>query len=166
GPTPIAILARLVTTPAPRLCEVFPEVPASLDDLMARLLATIPQDRPASGADVARELRMIAHELATSAELVRGQPSDEESGPMSLGSSLLTTTRNAGGTRMVTSILATQVPKGAPRARLLAHLRSRGADATELGGDAIGAPLGAPKAPGDEAAGARGRGGRLPKAKA
>ena len=29
------------------------------------------------------------------------------------------------------------MPKGAPRARLLTHLRARGADATELGGDAI-----------------------------
>src|SRR5690606_1369202 len=27
GPTPIAILARLVTTPAPRLTEIFPEAP-------------------------------------------------------------------------------------------------------------------------------------------
>src|SRR3954469_5197499 len=53
GPTPIAILARLVTTAAPRLCEILPEVPASLDDLMARLLATVPQERPGSGTDVA-----------------------------------------------------------------------------------------------------------------
>ena len=49
GPTPIAILARLVTTPAPRLCEVLPEAPATLDDLMARLLATVPQERPSAG---------------------------------------------------------------------------------------------------------------------
>ena len=28
GPTPIAILARLVTTPAPRLSEVFVDAPA------------------------------------------------------------------------------------------------------------------------------------------
>ena len=150
GPTPIAILARLVTTPAPRLCEVLPDVPASLDDLMARLLATIPQERPSGGAEVARELRRIAKEVATSTDIARGVPEGEA--PTSFGSGSLTTSRNAGGTRMVTSILATQVPKGAPRQRLLAHLRSRGADATELGGDAIVAHLGARKALGDEAA--------------
>ena len=149
GPTPIAILARLVTTPAPRLCEVYPDAPLSLDELMSTLLATQPQDRPASGADVARELRRIAAELASSVEVARGIPDGD---PLSLAPGVLTSTRNAGGTRMVTSILATQVPKGAPRQRLLAHLRSRGADATELGGDAIVAHLGARKALGDEAA--------------
>jgi tetratricopeptide (TPR) repeat protein len=149
GPTPIAILARLVTTPAPRLCEVYPDAPLSLDELMSTLLATLPQDRPSSGADVARELRRIATELSSSVEVARGIP---EGDPLSHGASSSTGTRNAGGTRMVTSILATQVPKGAPRQRLLAHLRSRGADATELGGDAIVAHLGARKALGDEAA--------------
>ncbi len=149
GPTPIAILARLVTTPAPRLCEVFPDAPLSLDELMSTLLATLPQDRPSSGADVARELRRIATELSSSVEVARGIP---EGDPLSHGTGSSTGTRNAGGTRMVTSILATQVPKGAPRQRLLAHLRSRGADATELGGDAIVAHLGARKALGDEAA--------------
>jgi serine/threonine protein kinase/tetratricopeptide (TPR) repeat protein len=149
GPTPIAILARLVTTPAPRLCEVVPEAPASLDDLMARLLATSPPERPSGGAEVARELRRIAREVATSTDIVRGVPEQEP--PHSFGSGV-TTSRNSGGTRMVTSILATQVPKGASRQRLLAHLRSRGADATELGGDAIVAHLGARRALGDEAA--------------
>ena len=57
----------------------------------------------------------------------------------------------AGGTRLVTSILATQVPKGPARAELIDHLRAHGAEATELGGDAIVAHLGATKALGDEA---------------
>ncbi len=149
GPTPIAILARLVTTGAPRLCEVIPEAPATLDDLMARLLATVPQERPSGGAEVARELRRIAREVATSTEFARGVPDVEQNSTMGSG---VTTSRTSGGTRMVTSILATQVPKGAPRQRLLAHVRSRGADATELGGDAIVAHLGARKALGDEAA--------------
>jgi tetratricopeptide (TPR) repeat protein len=149
GPTPIAILARLVTTPAPRLCEVYPDAPLSLDELMSTLLATLPQDRPSSGADVARELRRIATELSSSVEVARGIPDGD---PQSHNAASSTGTKNAGGTRMVTSILATQVPKGAPRQRLLAHLRSRGADATELGGDAIVAHLGARKALGDEAA--------------
>jgi tetratricopeptide (TPR) repeat protein len=126
---------------------------------MARLLATVPQERPSRGEDVARELRQIAQEVASTSAVVRGVPGDDA--PQSLGASLLTSTRNAGGTRLITSILATHVPKGAPRARLLAHLRSRGADATELGGDAIVAHLGARKALGDEAARALDLGIRL-----
>ena len=51
----------------------------------------------------------------------------------------------------MTTIVATQLPKGAPRARLLTHLRARGADATELGGDAIVCHLGVRKTLGDEA---------------
>src|SRR5258706_2513571 len=71
---------------------------------------------------------------------------------MSLGALGLTTTGRHGGTRLVTSIVATHLPKGHARTRLLTHLRARGADATELGGDAIVAHLGARKALGDEAA--------------
>ncbi|HXN34403.1 MAG TPA: serine/threonine-protein kinase, partial [Polyangiaceae bacterium] len=145
GPTPIAILARLVTTPAPRLAEVFVDVPPRLDDLMARLLATAPGERPATAAEVARELRALVDELGTASSdrLTRGRSRDAS--PSSL------ITGRTGGTRLVTSIVATCVPKGPARARLLTHLRSRGADATELGGDAIVAHLGARKALGDEA---------------
>ncbi len=165
GPTPIAILARLVTTPAPRLCEVFPDATASLDELLARMLATAPEDRPASAREVARELRHIAEEVSVSAQTsaMRG---DSELPPMSMGSIVLTTSKNVGGSRLVTSILATQVPKGPTRARLLAHLRARGADATELGGDAIVAHLGVKKALGDEAGRAIDLGMRLAKANA
>jgi tetratricopeptide (TPR) repeat protein len=145
GPTPIAILARLVTTPAPRLAEVFVDVPRRLDELMARLLATVPNERPDSAAEVARELRELADELgATSSNrLTRGQSQDSSAASL--------TTSRTGGTRLVTSIVATCVPKGPARARLLTHLRSRGADATELGGDAIVSHLGVRKALGDEA---------------
>ncbi len=146
GPTPIAILARLVTTPAPRLCEVFLDAPTRLDELMASLLATAPSERPASAADVARELRAIHDELGT-------QSSDRltRSGQFEAAPASLTTGSKGGGTRLITTIVATNVPKGAPRARLLTHLRARGADATELGGDAIVSHLGVRKALGDEA---------------
>jgi tetratricopeptide (TPR) repeat protein len=145
GPTPIAILARLVTTPAPRLAEVFQDAPARLDELLARLLATAASDRPDSAADVGRELRALADELGPtpSNALTRGLQHEA-----SLAS---VTTGRVGGTRLVTSIVATCVPKGPARARLLTHLRSRGADATELGGDAIVAHLGVRKSLGDEA---------------
>ncbi|MBV9947110.1 MAG: protein kinase, partial [Myxococcales bacterium] len=145
GPTPIAILARLVTTPAPRLAEVFVDAPPRLDDLVARLLATAPSDRPDSAEAVARELREIAEELGSTSSdrLTRGL------GPDATAASL--TTGRSGGTRLVTSIVATCVPKGPARARLLTHLRSRGAEATELGGDAIVSHLGVHRALGDEA---------------
>jgi eukaryotic-like serine/threonine-protein kinase len=150
GPTPIAILARLVTTPAPRLSEVFTNAPVRLDDLMARLLATHPADRPSSAVEVAGELREIAREV-TSGEALTRSGRFPTAAPASMGSAGLTTTGKHGGTRLITSIVATCVPKGHPRARLLTHLRARGADATELGGDAIVAHLGARKALGDEA---------------
>jgi tetratricopeptide (TPR) repeat protein len=158
GPTPIAILARLVTTPAPRLSEVFLDAPARLDELMASLLATAPSERPASAADVARELRAIHDELGT-------QSSDRltRSGAFEAAPASLTTGSKGGGTRLITTIVATNVPKGAPRARLLTHLRARGADATELGGDAIVSHLGVRKALGDEALRALDLGQRIAK---
>ena len=159
GPTPIAILARLVTTPAPRLSEIFPEAPLSLDDLLWDMLATHPEERPARAADVALRLRAIATAIEHQ-PISRTQA--HESMPSSGGALSLSTSR-PGGSRLVTSILATHVPKGPARSRLLAHLRARGAEATELGGDAIVAHLGVKKATGDEAARALDLGLRLAK---
>jgi serine/threonine protein kinase/tetratricopeptide (TPR) repeat protein len=150
GPTAIAILARLVTTPAPRLSDVMANVPPLLDDLMNELLSTSPSDRPASAAIVAARLRLIAVDLKVAGDLFApnlNELASTESGPPLSGVSV----PSVGGSRLITSILATHVPKGPPRARLLAHLRARGAEATELGGDAIVAHLGARKALGDEA---------------
>jgi len=154
GPTPVAILARLVTTQAPRLSEVVSQVPVALDEVMWQLLQTSPSDRPQNADIVAKELRKLASELVLDAgRVVRvGVPDDAlvttPSGPPASG----ILTPSFGGSRLVTSILATHIPKGAPRARLLSHLRARGADATELGGDAVVAHLGVRKALGDEAA--------------
>lgn len=158
GPTPIAILARLVTTPAPRLMEIFPEAPISLDELLGNMLATHPEERPVRAADVALRLRAIAVELENTEGSTRTQSPDMA--PMNLGSIILSTAK-PGGSRLVTSILATHVPKGPARTRLIAHLRARGAEATELGGDAIVAHLGVKKALGDEAARALDLGVRL-----
>ena len=160
GPTPIAILARLVTTPAPRLGEVFPDAPVTLDDLLCEMLATHPEERPSRASDVALRLRSIAAELERTPMTTRAQSPDLA--PMNLGSLVLSTSK-PGGSRLVTSILATHVPKGPPRQRLIAHLRARGAEATELGGDAIVAHLGVRKALGDEATRALDLGLRLAK---
>jgi tetratricopeptide (TPR) repeat protein len=165
GPTPIAILARLVTTPAPRLGEVFTEAPVSLDDLLCEMLATHPEERPARAADVAMRLRAIAADVEHDIASIRPGPISEIA-PMSMGEIVLSTQTSkpgAGGSRLVTSILATHVPKGPARQRLIAHLRARGAEATELGGDAVVAHLGVKKALGDEAARALDLGLRLAK---
>ena len=159
GPTPIAILARLVTTPAPRLAEVFDDAPALLDEALAQLLATSPRERPGSAADVANTLREIAADLGADSETHLQRSGASGTVPMSLG----TTTDKGGGTRLVTTIVATQVPKGAPRKRLLAHLRARGGEATEFGGDAVVCHLGVRKALGDEAARALDLGLRIAK---
>jgi serine/threonine protein kinase len=149
GPTPIAILARLVTTPAPRLSDVFPNASAKLDEIMGRLLATNPADRPASAEEVARELREAAAALGPYApDRLHRVSSEYEPMPASIATTGKT---GGGGTRLVTTIVATHVPKGGARARLLTHLRSRGGDATELGGDAIVCHFGVRKAQGDEA---------------
>lgn len=165
GPTPVAILARLVTTPAPRLSEFAPQVPAALDELLARMLAADPEDRPSSAEIVAQGLREIAEDV-TPSQQQPFEPRDADTPPPSMGSILLTQSirpGSIGGSRLVTSILATEVPKGTPRQRILSHLRTRGADATELGGNAIVAHLGVRKALGDEAAQAIDLGLRLAK---
>jgi hypothetical protein len=168
GPTPIAILARLVTTPAPRLSDVVIDAPPALDDLVARLLASSPADRPTGAANVAQALRTIAGDIeSTTDRLTRATASDvPPSSVAAMTASGVVSSPSSGGTRLVTSILATHVPKGAPRARVLAHLRARGADATELGGDAIVAHFGARKALGDEAARALDLASRLARTRA
>jgi eukaryotic-like serine/threonine-protein kinase len=151
GPTPIAILARLVTTPAPRLAEVLPDVPAALDEAVARMLSTAPAERPGSAAEVARMLRAVADGL--------GEDPVTRSGTFQTIPASLA--EKGGGSRLVTTIVATHVPKGPSRTRLLTHLRARGADATELGGDAIVCHLGVRRSVGDEAARALDLGQRI-----
>ncbi len=163
GPTPVAVLAKLVTTPAPRLRELFPDAPLALDELLGRMLATFPEERPEDARAVAEELRRI-HEIVASAEPVTVRDGAGMSEPpASVGGLFLSSSRGLGGQRLVTSILATCVPKGPARHRLLSHLRARGAEATELGGDAIVAHFGVHKTLGDEAWRALDLGARLAK---
>jgi len=64
GPTPVAILARLVTTPAPRLSEIFPDVPISLDDLLSHALGpSIPR------AEILSDASATAFDLYTTNSL-------------------------------------------------------------------------------------------------
>jgi serine/threonine protein kinase len=53
----MAVLAKIVFESAPHVFELRPDVPRALDDLVDRMLAKNPDDRPPDGDAVAEELR-------------------------------------------------------------------------------------------------------------
>jgi eukaryotic-like serine/threonine-protein kinase len=140
GPTAIATLARLVTTPAPRLMEIIPDVPNNLDDLVASLLATDPDDRPHTAQEVALALEDILQD-PEARRTIEPQSSDA---PASRSIS--------SGSRLVTSIVALTTGTPEQRMRSIDYLREHGADAVPLGKDGLVAHLGAKQSLGDEAA--------------
>jgi serine/threonine protein kinase len=137
GPTSIATLARLVTTPAPRLSELLLDVPAALDDLIHRMLASDPRGRPADAVEVVTALDSILQDPSLPG-LTRAAPPADSSGLPS-------------GTRLVTTLVALHAVTGDERTKELERLREQGADALPLGADSIVAHLGARRAHGDEA---------------
>ncbi|WP_437737072.1 serine/threonine-protein kinase [Sorangium sp. So ce1335] len=136
GPTSMATLVRLATTPAPRLSEFLLDVVPALDDLIHDLLLADRELRPSSAREVAERLAALVGEphLPTPSPL---RVSDNPPGVM--------------GTRLVTTIVALHVATGEERQRELEALRRRGADALPLGADSIAAHLGVRQAHGDEA---------------
>ena len=139
GPTAIATLARLVTTDAPRLSELVPQVPPALDALVATMLATEPSKRLARALDVADALAQIAGDASTTeAALPRGAGAVQATAALQ-------------GSRLFTSIVALGIP-GEERGNIVEQLRVRGADAVALGHDAVAAHVGARRALGGEAA--------------
>jgi hypothetical protein len=139
GPTAIATLARLVTTDAPRLSDLVPQVPPHLDTLVAAMLATEPSKRPARALEVAEILARVAGDASTTeAALPRGGASVQATAALQ-------------GSRLFTSIVALGIP-GEERAAVVDQLRARGADAVALGHDAVAAHVGARRALGGEAA--------------
>ncbi len=144
GATPIAVLARVAAEVAPRLSQFYPDAPPKLESVVAEMLALDSDHRPYDASEVATRLRTLAEELPMHLALAR--PSERNLGvePQSVG-------RNSGGSRLVTTVVGQRVPKGAARARMLTFMRSRGAEAMELGTDALVAYLGLRKATGDEA---------------
>jgi tetratricopeptide (TPR) repeat protein len=59
GASPMAVLAKVLFDEAPRVSAERPDVPAALDDLVARVLAKSPADRPADGTAVAAALAAL-----------------------------------------------------------------------------------------------------------
>jgi tetratricopeptide (TPR) repeat protein len=59
GDDAINVLAKVLFDQAPRASELRKDVPAPLDDLLARMLAREPADRPADGGVVAAELQAL-----------------------------------------------------------------------------------------------------------
>jgi hypothetical protein len=59
GDTTAAVLARILFDAAPRVSELWPEVPPTLDALVAQLLAKEPALRPSDGAGVAAALAAL-----------------------------------------------------------------------------------------------------------
>jgi len=60
---PTAVLAKILLEEPPRLAELRPDLPASLDDLVTRMLAKSPAARPASATEVAEALAEILEDL-------------------------------------------------------------------------------------------------------
>ncbi len=149
GPTAIATLARLVTTPAPRLAELRRDTPPGLDALVNGMLQTDADLRPRTVEEVVAALEEI-REYSQRAVVV--SPASDPVMSSRLGTS---------ATRLLTSIVALRFPKSSGRDRALDHLRERGADAVQLGQDAIVAHLGARRTVGTEAATALELGRRL-----
>ncbi|AKT41621.1 serine/threonine-protein kinase PknK [Chondromyces crocatus] len=136
GPTSIATLVRLATTPAPRLSELFLDVPSRLDDLIHSLLLADRELRPSSAREVMRALE----EIGRDPNLPSLSPAHTTEPP---GTVL--------GTRLVTTIVALHVATGDARQAELDALRAVGADALPLGADSVVAHLGVRRAYGQEA---------------
>ncbi|WP_437640736.1 serine/threonine-protein kinase [Sorangium sp. So ce854] len=60
GASPMAALGDLLLREPPRLRDVRADVPAALDELVARMLSRRPAERPRDGAEVAAELDRVA----------------------------------------------------------------------------------------------------------
>src|SRR6185295_4158002 len=59
GSHPMAVLAKILFEQPPRLRDRRPDLPRELDALVARMLSTEPEGRPASGAAVLVEIEAL-----------------------------------------------------------------------------------------------------------
>ena len=137
GPSAIATLAKLVSTPAQRLSELVLDVPDALDELVADMLAVEFMARPLA-ENVHDRLRTLLNdpELPKLASMIDKQHE-------SVHSSV---------SRLVTTVVALHAASGDAREIELKKMRERGAEAVRMGRDSIVAYLGARRAHGGEAA--------------
>jgi tetratricopeptide (TPR) repeat protein len=75
----VAVLAKVLMQEVPRLGEVMTGVPPEVDDLVARMLAKNPAERPPDGAALERELAAVIADVPASSRDVAARPSP--SGP-------------------------------------------------------------------------------------
>ncbi|MFP6684780.1 MAG: serine/threonine-protein kinase, partial [Polyangiaceae bacterium] len=136
GASPVALLAKLVSTPPQRLRELVVNIPDPLDELIADMLQIEADDRPAAW-EVGERLATLAEDpdLPTIAAAVDSQD-------VAALSSV---------SRLVTTVVVLAGPTGDARLRHLERMRENGAEAVALGGDSIVAFLGARRAHGSEA---------------
>ena len=66
----LAVLAKVLLEPPPTLSSARPELPRELEALLARLLAKEPEARPADGAELARELRVLGEPVGATSSRV------------------------------------------------------------------------------------------------
>ncbi len=137
GPSTIAALAKLVSTPAQRLSELVVDVPTNLDELVDEMLALDASARPPA-PEVARRLAAIVDDpqLPRLANVVDRQIE-------SVRSSV---------SRLMTTMVALGVGTGEARDREIRRMGECGAEAIELGKDSLVAHLGVRRAHGGEAA--------------
>ena len=74
---PMAVFGKILFADPPRASSVVPDVPASVDALLQRMLARSPDDRPRDGGEVTVEIRRLRASLS-SAELSQ-QPAERDS---------------------------------------------------------------------------------------
>jgi serine/threonine protein kinase/tetratricopeptide (TPR) repeat protein len=96
----VALLAKVLTEPAPRLAELLPELCGPLDSLVARMLSKDPNERPADASMLIRELDAL---------------SDHTSGPLSRGPTSVPISLTGLERRVVSVVLVQGVPRRAPR---------------------------------------------------
>jgi len=69
------LLRAITSEPPPSLQRLRPDLPPALDELLSRLLAKAPGERPADGVGLARELRHVAAALVPTLVSPGGPPS-------------------------------------------------------------------------------------------
>ncbi|WP_437829346.1 protein kinase domain-containing protein [Sorangium sp. So ce1153] len=118
---PLSVLAKVLFEAAPRPSTFCPNIPPSLDLLVARLLAKNPAERPADAGEIAAELRMLS--------VVEGS--------MASGTGLPTPALTKSERRLVSVVLAAEMSagkRGPPSARPQAMAGPARANDTMLSG--------------------------------